>query len=363
MFSVFLHVLGVLKKAETESYSGVAIHFSQKGLYYDPKQGENWWEYYFQPMEGVSGTSRKLIEEREYADCVYEAKAKISRKEAHELIQKYIRIRSDVQKEVDAFVEQYFANQGQIIGIHYRGTDKGSDAGLMPYEKVFERIDRHLNGLKKIEKFKIFVASDEEAFVEAIRDRYPGKIIASSAERSRDGKPLHFSDQDKYQMGRSALVDMLLLARVDLLFRTSSNLSLVTTFFAPHLPVFSLTEREPNPHLDEKFSQVFLAPKAPDFGACSHGMFAVAQCMLGVFHEYESKNYGGINVDFGEVGCYHDPAHGPNWWNYYFEPVHEGDEAGRQIRNHCRRGLCKSLLGRNSRSSPVRSPPIDRQVL
>lgn len=334
MFSVLFHVLGALKKAESESYSGVEINFGKHGLYYDPERkenGENWWEYYFEPIKAEGNAFPEVIQESDYSDFVYEAEAKLSRKEAHELIQKYIQIRPEILEEVNAFVDQHFTNQGRIIGIHYRGTDKSSEAARMSYEQVFERVDHLLNGAQKIEKYKIFVATDEEDFVQAIQKRYPGKIVVSNAERSRDGKPLHFSDQNKYQMGRSALVDMLLLSRTTDLLRTSSNLSFFATLMSPHLRVFSLTERSPNTEYDAKISQIYLKAKAPDFGACSHGMFAVTQCMLGVFHEYESKNYGGIQVDFGEVGCYYDKDRGPNWWNYYFESVHEGEEAGHQI--------------------------------
>lgn len=333
MFSILFHVLGALKKAEVESYSGVAIDFGKGGLYFDPKRenGENWWEYYFEPMKAEGSAFQEPMKQSEFADIVYETEAKLSRKEAHELIQKYIRIRPEILEEVNAFVDQHFTNQGRIIGIHYRGTDKSSEAARISYQTVFERIDHLLNGVQKIEKYKIFVATDEEAFVEAIQKRYPGKIVCSNAERSRDGKPLHFSDQDKYQMGRSALVDMLLLSRTTDLLRTSSNLSFFATLMSPHLRVFSLTERSPNPEYDAKISQIYLKAKAPDFGTCSHGMFAVTQCMLGVFHEYESKNYGGVQVDFGEVGCYYDKDRGRNWWNYYFEPVQEGEEAGHQI--------------------------------
>lgn len=57
------------------------------------------------------------------------------------------------------------------------------------------------------------------------------------------------------------------------------------------------------------------------------GMFAAANQILGNLSLYENNQLLGVSgftVDFGKNGCYYDPAFGPNWWTYYFEPIEVG---------------------------------------
>ena len=55
------------------------------------------------------------------------------------------------------------------------------------------------------------------------------------------------------------------------------------------------------------------------------GMFAVFSAVLGALNFYEKKSYAGIKIDLCN-GFYLDPERGPNWWNYFFEPINIGDE-------------------------------------
>ena len=50
MFSVFLTVVGFLHFYEQEGWDGARVDFRKEGLYYDPRIGSNWWEYYFEPI-------------------------------------------------------------------------------------------------------------------------------------------------------------------------------------------------------------------------------------------------------------------------------------------------------------------------
>jgi len=62
--------------------------------------------------------------------------------------------------------------------------------------------------------------------------------------RSVNGKALHVDPaHSPYRVGREALIDCVLLSRTDMLIRTSSNLSLCSTFFNSDLPVQELNRR------------------------------------------------------------------------------------------------------------------------
>lgn len=55
------------------------------------------------------------------------------------------------------------------------------------------------------------------------------------------------------------------------------------------------------------------------------GMFAVFFSVLGALDFYEQGNYAGLKIDFN-TGRYLDPSRGPNWWEYFFEPIKLGKE-------------------------------------
>lgn len=56
------------------------------------------------------------------------------------------------------------------------------------------------------------------------------------------------------------------------------------------------------------------------------GLFSEFTAVLGCLHHVEAhpEICAGLRVDFGTDGLYYDAGRGPNWWEYYFEPIHLG---------------------------------------
>lgn len=64
------------------------------------------------------------------------------------------------------------------------------------------------------------------------------------------------------------------------------------------------------------------------------GFFSTFNTVLGALYFYdESSECDGLIVDFKESGVFYDQDCGPNWWEYYFEPIRLGilDEIQRQF--------------------------------
>lgn len=76
-----------------------------------------------------------------------------------------------------------------------------------------------------------------------MQQEFPSRIVSRDVHRSTGEEGIHFSEHNGYQLGEEALIDSLLLSKCDLLIRTSSNLSLWSTYFQPDIPVFLLSER------------------------------------------------------------------------------------------------------------------------
>lgn len=64
----------------------------------------------------------------------------------------------------------------------------------------------------------------------------------------------------------------------------------------------------------------FLVIKNPH----NSGMFAVFTSVLGALDMCETERYSGVKVELD--GWYLDPSVGPNWWEYFFEPIKLGIE-------------------------------------
>ncbi len=91
-------------------------------------------------------------------------------------------------------------------------------------------------------------------------------------------------------------------------------------------------------HTAQEFFFVNAAPHKP-------GLFSALHIIVGILDLYDKSNARGISIDFGTEGWYYEPSLGPNWWNYYFEPItmpippdatirsfSEGEQAGFSLR-------------------------------
>lgn len=243
MFSVFTYVIGVLHEYESKNYAGIHVDFEESGNYYSPEYGPNWWEYYCKPIDmGNRDDARvKNFSPYEYASFTIFVENVLTRSQVHDLITKYIHIRGEILEKVDSYVQEFFSNT-PVIGIHYRGTDKIEEAPTVPYREVLKQVRKYIRE-NSIERAKIFVATDEAQFLEYMQNEFGDSVIFHSTLYSEDGRPIHEYPLNPYLQGEEALIDCLLLSKTDMLIRTSSNLSLWSTYFNLDLPVLELNKR------------------------------------------------------------------------------------------------------------------------
>lgn len=241
-FAVFASILATLDLYETEHYDGIMVDF-KGGQYLDPNMGSNWWEHYFEPIKiGNPDNIKRYITFSEYVQLAGVGFF-LERNRANNLIQKYIHVKPHILDKVDTFIKDNFEN-GIIIGVHHRGTDKITEMPLVPYEATYAFINYFLQSLtqNQLKTIKIYVATDEKKFLNYMLNKFPGKIIYNNFVRSVDDNPIHFGNDhlftSNYQKGEEALIDCLLLSRCHVLFRPQSSLSIASDKFNPNLPVF-----------------------------------------------------------------------------------------------------------------------------
>lgn len=241
-FCSYQSIVGFLDFIEKEPNVGYKVWF-ESGLYFDAKYGLNWWEYYFEPIEGGSYDTNTTVEH--VGDMLKskwntDAISVISRDRAAELINKYIKLKLHMKNKIDYFISCNFKEY--TIGIHYRGTDKSSEARRVGFEEVKNEVIKVIGDRTN---YIIFVATDEQIFINYMKAQFGDKVVYTSARRSTDnGTPIHHKDgkivPNRYQLGEEAVIDCYLLSRCDILIRTHSNLSSSAANINPTLPIINL---------------------------------------------------------------------------------------------------------------------------
>ncbi len=305
-FSAFHSVLGALDFYDTlQNDDGFIVDFEDQGLYYDPSRGPNWWNYYFEPIEIKANHNEvKKFPNYKKINFSFFGQFGLSRTRSHELIKKYIHLKPHIQKKLDTFLLENFFNN-QIIGIHYRGTDKQEEAPQVSYEVLKLFIEREIKEQKNL---KIFIATDDANFLSFMQKQFPGKIINSNATRSSDGKPPYRSpSRDPYQIGEDGIFDCLLLSKCSKVYRTASNLSDTAQKINPLIPVIQLNK--------SKWEEVEMY---------EYNTLALFNTTLSLLDKYEHKELTGFSITLPVISTEYPQNRCSNWWKTCFEPLSIG---------------------------------------
>jgi len=245
-FSGFHTVIGLLDAYEKEEISGIEIDLGTTGLYYDSTKGPNWWGYYFKPLSiPVHKESPRIpILTGTYEAYSFRGNRDLSKERCYYLIEKYIKIRPEILEEVEEFLEKNM-RKSHFVGVQYRGTDKiqTQEANELSVEAAVLKVKQELFHMEQFQENKIFVATDDQFFLEAMQKEFGKRVCYFEMERSTDNRPIHFYGQSSgYIKGKMALLDCLVLSKSSFLFRTASNLSNVSLIFNPSLPSYPLNQ-------------------------------------------------------------------------------------------------------------------------
>src|SRR5579872_712619 len=255
-FSNFILILNHLKFCD-ETHKTPFVYWHSDSFYYDANgwngEKENVWEYYF---ELVSPN----IYRRNFPACLNlnvkymnpnnfsflnppwnrPSISQKNRATGRKLIDKYIRIKPQINEKIESFIEKNFIGY-QTIGIHYRGTDKFT-TGESRIIGMQEILDIAYAKAQEFSNPQFFIATDQQIFIEYACKYLQGKVIFYESFRSINNSSIHHPHQSHNekpsmaQIGEEALIDMVLLANCDFLIRTPSNLSVTSLIWNPNLP-------------------------------------------------------------------------------------------------------------------------------
>lgn len=157
--------------------------------------------------------------------------------EASALFYKYSGVQPDLIAEADRYCAQQWGTR-PVLGVHYRGTDKGIEAPPVSFERMIDHVRQAVTLWPELKT--IFVASDEEAFPRALRAAFPAHrvVFIDGVLRSRNGSAVHrLFEPNGLRRAREAVFDSLILSRTSLLLKTASMLSGWSAILSPPLPV------------------------------------------------------------------------------------------------------------------------------
>lgn len=223
---------------------------SSSPTYSDPRRGSDYLAYFFEHRArafiDANLVNTVTVPPRSEIRFLTIGMPPMTLERASMLVQRYLRIRPEIVDAVDRFCAAHF-DGGITLGVHFRGTDKRSEAPRVSYEHCAHVIRQFVDHHSDVDR--LFVASDESPFIEYVRTQFRS-LRVSYCDDLRSNSQLAVVHPtfagDAYRKGREALVNCLLLSRSSALIRTASTLSGWASIFNPQLPVVMLNR--PYPH-------------------------------------------------------------------------------------------------------------------
>jgi hypothetical protein len=214
--------------------------------YLDHARGQNWLHFYFDLSEAMS--SEEIARRARYTNKsgVYGppiVQRRMNLEDGARILHKYLHIKPHINEMVEDFWMTLRVD-GPVVGIHFRGTDKSTEAPRVSWQHCLNVLRDYLHDNANVKA--VFVASDEHRFVDFIKQNVKTLPVYSHNDhyRSIDGRPLHREREIEggYEKGEDALVNALLLSKCSTLIRTASLLSAWASIFNPELNVILLNK-------------------------------------------------------------------------------------------------------------------------
>lgn len=232
MFSNLWSVTGFLAWADTNGFQPLIDFQTSKPMNsWDSGAPRNAWTDYFEqtsPLvldEVLEAGEFVVFSERPTAFPIADYSQS---KDYREMFLSRIRLNSAMRGYVDDWL-QMLSQHSNVLGVHFRGTDmKVAKSHWAPPTKfqMLRTIDRALEA----STFEtIFVATEDEGNLSALRRRYGSMVATSDSFRTRENRKLSRMDspvmQWRYLLGKQVIRDTWLLGHCDGLVSGHSNVS------------------------------------------------------------------------------------------------------------------------------------------
>lgn len=238
-----------LKNGELSKYAVATIPANEFGFahHHDPNRIATFWSWQ-EPIDRANWMREKRQLGRLY-------------------VQKYVHPKEHITALVDHFVQANF-NGSFIIGLHIRGTDfdYAKPITIDKYNNEIDRLVRKHNS----ENYKIYVATDQQQYLNQFTERYGKKVIFFEVTRSSSHiAPFRLAGVSGYRKGEDALIDILLLSRCRHIIKGPAALGEMGLWFCDHNNITDFAVQ--SKFYEKRYSQLRSAFSALNIGQISHG--------------------------------------------------------------------------------------------
>ena len=268
-FSVLMtYALNGVRQALARNWLPV-INFdnSCNTFFYDPERGENIWEYFWEPVMGVSyddlllkkangdiGSDQiKRFKDQQIFDWHNSDPDRIATFWLHEepgdpiewmrkhreigryYVANFINVRPEIISKADAFARERF-DGSFLFTVHIRGTD-WSYAEPTNHQRYFDRI-RQIIADRNLDKFQVFLATDQTQFVDIFQKEFADRLVSYDSARGESFiAPFKLRDVPPYKKGEDVLIDILLLAKGNHLLKCAASVGEYGAWFNPDIEI------------------------------------------------------------------------------------------------------------------------------
>ena len=171
----------------------------------------------------------------------------ISSKYGHKIISK-LSVKEYLIKSANHWFDKHI--KGDWVAVHYRGTDLYANRAQARNNRYRISLEPYITYLKSVldNKCSIFACSDQAQFIDKMKEAFPGRVFARDINRSYDSHSLHNWGEDSGKEHRTdqekdALIDILILAKAELIYATGSGFVDVVRYFNPEIKIVSVDGR------------------------------------------------------------------------------------------------------------------------
>jgi len=232
-----IHHLYIAKKMNFIPFVDMENFFTLYNCQIKINNSKNAWSYYFKQVSkfkiaDIYKSQNVIICDNKTKNIKYFDGFNNLNSEHLKIFRKDIKFNKKIQKFTNEYLVKNFLNR-KILGIHFRGSDqKTQERHPLPATK-----DQMINAAKfllsKYKFDKIFVSTEEKDYLDLFKKEFPDKILFINYRRS--SKEDLFENKNKknrYNIGLSNIIDMLLLSNVNYLLFVESNLPEASLFYS-----------------------------------------------------------------------------------------------------------------------------------
>lgn len=189
-------------------------------------KNKNAWEYYFKKINKYS------LNEVYKSKNVYMSSKTFQKKMFLDMtnneISRYfskIKIKKEILQKINIFNKEKFKKNDKILGVHFRGsTYKTARGHGFPLTK--ELMIKNIQSLiKKFDYNKIFVVTEEQEYLKALKEKFNDQIIFYDSFRMKklDSYKIYPRKNHRYLLGEEILIETVLLSKCNGLTFIKSN--------------------------------------------------------------------------------------------------------------------------------------------